>query len=102
MSTSIFIIIVLGRPDHCNATTDKGSFVVLSLALALKGFDPSVSGSVTLLPGTSAIAVIHPSHQVLAVAAAVAEVAAESRRHLKALQVLFTADHCFCMTAVKV
>jgi len=58
-----------------------------------------------LLPGTSAIAVTHPSHQVLAVAAvlaAVAEVAAESRRHLKALQVLFTADHCFCMTAVKV
>ena len=63
-------------------------FVVLPLAFSLK--DLSVSVSVALLPGTSAIAVTHPSHQVLAVAAAVAEVAAESRRHPKALQVMFT------------
>lgn len=62
-------------------------FVVLPLAFSLK--DLSVSVSVALLPGTSAIAVTHPSHQVLAVAA-VAEVAAESRRHPKALQVMFT------------
>lgn len=55
-----------------------------------------MSGSVTLPPGTSAIAVTHPSHQVLA--AAVAEVAAESRQHLKALQVMFTADHCLYVT----
>ncbi len=62
-----------------------------------------MSGSVTLLPGTSAIAVTHPSHQVLAVAAvlaAVAEVAAESRRHPKVLQVMFTADRCLYVTAV--
>jgi len=37
--------------------------------------------------------VTHPSHQVLAVVAAVAEVVAESRQHLKALQVMFTADY---------
>ena len=41
----------------------------------------------------------HPSRQVPAVAA-VAEVAAESRRHPKALQVMITADHCLHSTAV--
>ncbi len=104
MSISICLV-VLGRRHCCNATDQLfcGSFVVLPLALAFALKDLSVSGSVTLLPGTSVIAVTHPSRQVLAVAAAlgaVAEVAAESRRHPKALQVIFTAEHCLYMTIV--